>query len=256
MTTNEFSDETLMAFADGELDAAAAARVEAAINDDPSLAERVALFIQTRKQVSATLKPLSGEPVPPALEASVRRLIEEARARETASAAENVVAFRPRTQRPGFVTRYALPLAASLAAIAAGAIGYMAGTGGNPSSPAGLQVAGLDRPALTRALETVASGEEIDMDGERFRAIATFRDDAGTLCREFEVDLSDRNTVVSVACRPENGWNVNFAVVAPGVDSGYAPASSTESLDAYLVAIGAGAPIGDDEERAALEALR
>lgn len=265
--SKDFSDETLMAFADGELDEAEATAVEAAIDADPALAERVALFMETRAMVGAALKPLADEPVPPALEAAVRRSIEAARSGDLGTAAAStaaeeattatVVAFRPRPTQNLSFARFALPLAASLAVIVAGAAGYFAGRGGSEGT-SGLQVAGLDRPALTSVLESVGSGEQISLGqgGQRFRAIATFRDDAGTLCREFEVDAADGNTVVSVACRPDAGWTVNFAVVAPGVQGGYAPASSTESLDAYLGAIGAGDPISAEEEREALDALR
>jgi anti-sigma factor RsiW len=53
MNGHDFDDETLMAFADGELDEAAAARVERAIADDEALAARVALFMETRDQARA-----------------------------------------------------------------------------------------------------------------------------------------------------------------------------------------------------------
>jgi hypothetical protein len=70
------------------------------------------------------------------------------------------------------------------------------------------------------------------------------------------VDSADRSTVVSVACRSGAEWRVTFAVVAPGDSSGYAPASSTEALEAYLLAIDAKPPMEAAEEAQALGALR
>jgi hypothetical protein len=120
-----------------------------------------------------------------------------------------------------------------------------------------LWVAGVIRPALGEALATVESGKEIRLAGisDRFRVIATFRNNAEDLCREFEVDSADGSTVVSVACRSEGEWRVSFAVVAPGDAQGYAPASSGEALDAYLSAIEAGDPLSVEEEAEALAAI-
>jgi hypothetical protein len=103
----------------------------------------------------------------------------------------------------------------------------------------------------------VPAGQEIALAaGGRFRAIATFRDDNGDLCREFELDSADRSTVVSVACNTAGEWRVSFAVTAPGDAGGYAPASSTEALDAYLRAIEAGEPLTSEEEAEALSETR
>ncbi len=152
--------------------------------------------------------------------------------------------------------RWTLPLAASIAAVVGGIGGYLLALPGAPEQNS-LHVAGINSPALGEALATVASGQEQELPetSQRFRAIATFRDSAGALCREFEVDSPDRSTVISVACRSGNAWQVSFAVVAAGTDAGYAPASSTEALDAYLTAIAAQAPMEEGEEAQALREL-
>jgi hypothetical protein len=100
----------------------------------------------------------------------------------------------------------------------------------------------------------VPSGERTNVAGGQFVAIASFRTADGDLCREFEFDAADRTTLVSVACRDGAAWDLRLAVVAPSADaSGYAPASSMETLDAYLMAIGADAPLSAEEEAAAIE---
>ncbi|MDA4844281.1 anti-sigma factor [Hoeflea poritis] len=247
MIRKRFSDETLMAFADGELTPREQEAVERAMENDPALAERVAAFLDSRAKAQDALGPLLDEPVPEALTARIRALANEG---------GNVTAF-PQKQisirRPG--PRWALPLAASIALIAGGLGGYFAGnTGQGQQSRFG--VAEISQPAVTAALDTVAAGSETGLSvGERFRAIASYRDADGTFCREFEVDRSDGSTIVSIACRPETIWKLQFTVIARQSSTGYAPASSLETLDAYLSAVGAGAPMSAEEERAILQSL-
>ena len=115
----------------------------------------------------------------------------------------------------------------------------------------------VDRPAIVTALGTVASGDEQDLGSEgRFRAIASYRDAGGSLCREFEVDHTDQTTIVAIACRPDTQWEYRFTVVAGQNNSGYAPASSLEALDAYLTAVGAGEPLSPEAEAATLKSLQ
>jgi len=67
-----FSDETLMAYADGELDAATRAAVEAALATDAQLAQRVARHRALRGRLRAAFDPVLDEPLPERLLASVR----------------------------------------------------------------------------------------------------------------------------------------------------------------------------------------
>ncbi|RWK90131.1 MAG: anti-sigma factor [Mesorhizobium sp.] len=258
MTEETFSDEILMRFADGELDPDMVARIEQAMETDDRLVARIAVFIETRAQAQAALKPLLDEPVPEKLIAAVEQVIEARRAGEKAATASILPFGSRRVAGPASRSRWMLPVAASLAAAVVGGLaGYWA-AGTNERTRGGLWVAGVIRPALAQALETVESGKEIKLAGisDRFRAIATFRNDKQDLCREFEVDSQNRSTVVSVACRSGDEWRVSFAVVAPGDAGGYAPASSTEALDAYLSAIEAGAPMSAEEEVQALTEVR
>lgn len=260
MSEQTFSDEMLMRFADGELDAEEMAVIEKAMETDDDLVARVAMFIETKAQAQAALKPLLDEPVPEKLKAAVEGMVAAKRAeRAEEKPAARVVPFEARraaVPRPS-VRQWTLPLAASIAAVIGGLAGYWAANS-DERPPGGLWVAGIIRPALGEALTTIESGKEIRLAGisDRFRAIATFRNDEGELCREFEIDSQDRSTVVSVACRSGEEWRVSFAVVAPGDAGGYAPASSTEALDAYLSAIEAGDPLSAEEEAAALAEVR
>jgi anti-sigma factor RsiW len=259
MIRREFADETLMAFADGEVDDVTAAAIEKTM--EPDVARQVNLFLETRIQAKEALRPVLDEPVPDRLSQSVWRMIDEAKRRSApshASEGARVIAFRANENRvPSRLQRsLMMPLAASLVATAFSIGGYLLGIG-MQGQPQGLEVAGLDSPALSEALGQVASGEETVLAGstDRIRVIATFRDGTGSLCREFEIESANRSAVTAVACRSNDIWAVNFAVAGSAADGGYAPASSMEALDAYLAAAGAHQPMSREDEAAALRLL-
>ena len=249
-------DETLMAYADGLLSGEEARAVDRALAVDATLAARVAAMADARRAVKAAHA--EPPPVPAELLARVRALAEaDARRRAAATGAPKVVDLASRRRQ---VPLWQLPLAASVALVAGGLAGWLAAPGPGPGQgPAGgLAVAELGDPAISDALDRVASGERVALaGGAGLAAIATFRDGDGALCREFEYDRDPRTTLVAVACRGDAAWDLRLAVVAPGAGSdGYAPASSLETLDAFLAATGAQPPLSPEDERAALAALR
>lgn len=256
MTASDFTDEILMCYADGELDSAEASRLERALETDLELASRLSVFTETRTASKAAMKPLLDEPVPSELKAAVEAIIQRKMSEELTEQTA-ILPFPKRSANLPAQRQWMMPIAASLVVAAlSGLAGYWLATDGGRSD--GLQIAGIDRRSLSEALTTHPSGEETQLaaSGQRFRAIATFRNAAQTLCREFEVDSPDRSTVVSVACHSGPEWQMSFVVIALGNSTGYAPASSTEALDAYLSAIQAEAPMSKEEEANALRALR
>lgn len=251
-----FSDETVMRYVDGELDEETSARLEAALDGDDDLNRRLERFAQTRLAAQQAMRPLLEEEVPTSLKASVEAMVAKAKGEQ------------PTVQQPGAAPVggpasarllrpandwWRIAAAACVAGIVGVGIGLMAG---GSAPPDGLRIADIGRDALAAALNSVATGEETTLAGDaaRFRAIASFHDSRQSLCREFELDMADGSTVVSVACR-DGGWAVRFAVASAGNEGGYAPASSSETLEAYLAAIQAGAPLSQADERAALEKL-
>ncbi len=251
---SEFDDETLMAFADGELDEKTRQAVEKAMDSDEALVERVALFIRTAALSKQALDPLLDQPVPEALRASVAEMTDG----DAGEAEDTVVPFAaPARQTAGGRSRWAMPLAASVALVVGGLAGFLIAQTPNDAA-GGLTAARFDQSGLSEALRSVAAGDEITLkeSGDRLRMIASFRNVDDQLCREFEIDRPDRTTFVSVACRAGDTWSVQFTVAAASQsDSGYAPASSLEALDAYLQAVGAGEPLSEEAEREALGAL-
>jgi hypothetical protein len=248
-----FDDETLMAFADDALEEPERSAVAAAIAADPALRSRVQAFAETRRLVRELHAPLAATPVPAELAAQVAAMVSvtpgpaipaTSPAGRSGVSAADLSTWRAR--RRALLAPVAL--AAGLATLIAGPIGYLVGTAG--PEPVRIAVSDPLPGPVADALDGLPSGDEVDLASiGRLRAIATFEDAGGTLCREFELDRTSATT--AVACRADAGWRVTFAVEAPLAD-GYAPASALAALDAYLAAIAAGAPMEPAEERAAL----
>lgn len=253
MDNSEFDDETLMAYADGELDNETAHRLESALREDAVLSARLDVFTGTRDAIADLAADARTAPVPDALNARLQETLEAAR---RADEDNTVVPFAARVpaRRPLFRP----------AAIAAGfaAVGLVVGLLAAPEAQApgqgNLQFAILDGPGLTEALDQLPSGERVAIPGGEVEMIASFVGADTALCREFEVDRPDSaTTVVAVACQSDTGWTPRFAVVG-AMDDGtnFAPASSFEALNAYLSAIGAGSPLDAEDEAAMLAATR
>ncbi len=239
MNKDDFDDETLMAFADGELDEARSLALEEALATDEALAERLAVFLDSRRLVGDALKPLIDEPVPEALLASVRKMAEDAQAPR-----DNIVSFRPKPQQAAQPTMrpWLMPVAASLVAVVTGVIGFTLGRMGPSATDTGAEIAA--------ALDREASGRDVTLSGAVLHVVASFRDERGELCREYELKQQASSTL-TVACRQDGAWATRLALTTPQAE-GYVPASSQETIDAYLTSIQAGAPLSAEEERKAL----
>jgi len=231
--TERVTDEMLMAFVDGETDAATAAAIERALAADPGLAARAERFRASRALMREAFGDVRREPVPPVL-------VEAA-----TGGGENILAFPSRR-----TMRFALPLAASVALVF-GIAGYLAGQAGNSAGDP------LGRGAIAQALAGTKSGESraVALPGgeAQFRTLATYRVEGG-LCRTFE--LAGATVALSgVGCDRGAGWNLDVAVTqAAGGDGLYAPASEAAlgSIDAYLDALEASAALTAAEEEAEL----
>ncbi len=128
-------DETLMAYADGALDAAAAARVAARAAGDRDTAARIAMFRQTGAMARAAFAPVLDEPVPARLVAAI----------QNTKAPTNLVAFAPKSAARAKTRTWAgAAIAASLLLfVGLGAGGVF--TGRLDPVLGGLQLASSDR---------------------------------------------------------------------------------------------------------------
>ncbi|MBY3141346.1 anti-sigma factor family protein [Rhizobium laguerreae] len=240
MSKKDFDDETLMAFADGELDETQSRALEKALASNEALCERLAVFLDSRQLVGDALKPLIDEPVPQALLASVRRMADEVRHQKPQ---DNVVSFRPKQQQQT-MRRWLVPVAASLVAIVTGVVGFALGRINPSASNSGAEIAAvLDREVSGRDV-TLSSPETV------LHVVASFRDERGELCREYELK-QPKSSTLTVACRQNGAWATRLALTSAKAD-GYVPASSQETIDAYLASIQAGEPLSPEEEREVL----
>ena len=169
-------DEVLMAYADGELDALTAKRVERAIAEDPELAARVEAHRTLRAQL-ATAFPLVAGPDP--LEAMIR------------SAPAPLARRRPPIWRQPWLQ------AAAMAACLV--IGVMVGTNWR-TGPVATDRAGalVASGTLARALDHQLASEA----GET-RILVSFRNAQGSYCRLFAGAATD-----GIACRADGQWRL------------------------------------------------
>jgi len=243
MSGEHYSDETLMAFADGELAAVEAEAVAQAVERDPSLAARVEALAEGRrltKQAFAAYVPSESG----ALEARIRAMATKAAAKP------EPVVRAPAANDNRWILRAA---AAAVAGIACAVAGYMAGAS-RPATVLQLAAGDAAPDAVAQALSSTPSGGSSDLPGgARFEAVASFRV-GDTLCREFRL-VSGADATLAIACHTSGEWTSSFALLTASGGSGYVPASGVGALDAYLVEAEAGDPLDAAAEAAALAAL-
>lgn len=248
-----FDDETLMAYADGEVDEATAVAIEAAMDADAAVAERVALFFHSRQGLSATMKPLIDEPVPETLLAKVQDAVAAASVREAQTAVSGrVVPFPSGAARsvPAWRSHWAMPVAASILAVVTGVGGFVAGRVSVPDSGSG------SAEEIARILSKEVSGRDIALPaaGGTLRLVSSFKDAAGELCREYEL-RTQAGSSATIACHADGRWGTRLTLASPLLD-GYSPASAEETVDTYLGTISAGPALSVEEEAAALAGLK
>lgn len=228
----KIDDETLMAYADGELAGAERGAVEQALAGNVELRDRLAEQKRLRSTLTAHYGPVAAEEVPDRL----LTLLGADREREGVT---SLAAARDRKRMP--VWRTLGTIAASLAVgLLAGQFVPM-GSGGPVAIDDGALVA---RGELADALETqLASTQPRDA---ATRIGVTFADRQGRFCRSFQAQA-----MAGLACRDEDDWKV--LMTAPshtGAAPQYRQAGSSLVLGAAQ-AMMAEAPLDAEAERAA-----
>lgn len=185
--------EDLMAYADGALEGADKARVEAAIAADPSLWAQVERHRALSGRLAAAYAPMIEEAVPP-------RLTRAAREAPTADNVASLDAARARRATSPWRVR---EWGAMAAALLLGVI-----IGGQTLRPAGGIVASHDgleaRGALARALET-----QLAADDGPVRIGLSFRSKSGDACRTFSASSGALN---GLACKDGASWRIDIAM--------------------------------------------
>ncbi|MBN2760184.1 MAG: hypothetical protein JXQ79_06770 [Rhodobacteraceae bacterium] len=245
MTEPAFSDEILMAFADGELDDSTAEALLAALPGDPALAKRLDLFLTTREALAPQAPP---EPVPDALLAQVQATL-------AASRTDNVVPFArpPAAPAPRWQP---MALAASIALAVGLGAGFWASGLSQRGPGATAQADLLGVPGLDEALASMASGEARDLGTASVTVVASFVTQDQQLCREVEIADPSGADLLAVLCHDAKQWQTRLVLATAARDgASYTPASALETLDVFLGAVGAGAPMSPEAEAQALGQL-
>jgi len=236
-------DDTLQAYVDGELDADAAARVDAALAHDAVLARRVQQARALRTQLHAAFDPVLDEPVPARLSALLQPPATPARTGGRHAHARH----HRRAPRRWYV---GAALAASVAVLAVAvwwphAGGDMLRMQGGQSFAAG---------PLERALDHALASEP---NADAAVAIGlSFRSNDGHICRSFV--LRHAPARAGLACHSDGGWNVPVLTAAPAPGNGDELRQAGSGLpDAVRAAIDArlrGEVFDAKQERAARDA--
>lgn len=235
------SDELLMAYVDDELDAQTRAAVEAAMADDPRLAQRVDEQRALRERLRAAFDPVLAEP-PPA------RLVALARG-ASAAGLHGKVAFlrRPHVQRGSWPKWLALA-ASLLLGVIAGRLAFR-GSGAGPivTHDRQLTASGLLADALSDQLaSTQAAGAPV-------RIGISFRSKSGRYCRTFSLQAP---RVAGLACHVGRHWQLRVLAGAETQSTAagrYREAGSAmpPAVVAAVRANLAGEPLDASAERAA-----
>jgi len=213
-----WTDDTLMAFVDGELDAAQRADLERALVGDVALQARMAALQSQRQRVSAAFATVLDEPMPDRL----AKLLANAPAAPSAAVVDLGAARAARTQRrtmPGWAQWGGMAASVVLGVL----LGMQfAGRGGD--APLGMRdgrlVAGgaIDQ-ALSAQLASAGSTGSAPVAVQ-----SSFVDRDGAYCRTFST-----TTLAGLACRRDGQWAVQ-ALAATSVTADGAMRQAATSL--------------------------
>jgi len=240
----KFSDEMLMAYADGELDLVSRAEVEAAMATDPEVARAVQRHRTLARRVQTAYQGVLDEPVPAALarlaDAPVTAPVVDLAAKRSAREATRAAPGRWRLPQWGAI-------AASVALGLFVGVLWMRTPGGPYTETAdGLIAQGALDAALTGQLAgSLGTGGP--------RVGISFRDRGGAYCRTFH--LQQEAPLAGLACRSGDTWKLQVLAAATPLQGELQPAAAMPM--AVLQAVDAaieGEPLDAAAEMAARDA--
>jgi len=224
-----YDDETLMAYADGELDEALNAEISAAVERDPALARRVEQQRALRAKVAGAFATVLDQPLPERLLAAAN-----------GPARAEVLQFSARS-RPSQSVRWGVREWGAMAATLV--LGVLLSW--KMFAPSGSTLIGardgalVARGALARALDSqLASTQRVE---DAVQIGLTFKNKEGRYCRSFLVQQAG---TAGLACREGGEWHIPVTAAAQLPAQGLRQATSLPA-----------AVLGAVDERIAGEAL-
>ncbi len=254
------SDETLMAYADGQLDVRECTRVKKLIAQEPELSARLEVFQTTGQSLAS----LFGEHMNAPLPGKLRRFAVSAQPRAAKKPGLGQLAATLRNLLQP-VQPFGLAAASAAILIAGIGVGWLVhgGAGGGGSPLAGLiQVendGAVARGPLQHALNSLQSGKETAValpEGKvvRMAIKLSFRDRAQDYCRQYEIGLAASENYGGIACNSNGQWNIlHRARLAPAQQSSNktTPAGNeSPELEAAVMSMIGGDALGPQEEDA------
>jgi hypothetical protein len=250
----KFSDESLMFYADGLLDASESERLQQALTRDPKLRARLQVFRSTGRDLAALFEPHAATPLPPQLRDIVNGVGQDVAPSPVYDLRKYT---RTRVWPDGW--RSGTALAASVALLAGIGLGWLlrgepAGDFASPpqiivQADGGQLIAG---DLLQRALESQPSGISAAAGPINVSVKMTFQNAAGEYCRQYQVTAPQSQHYAGMACRVDGTWRADFQAQMPPAPSavGHAvPASgNSEIMDAVIGAAIAGDPLSAPDE--------
>ncbi|MEM9724356.1 MAG: hypothetical protein AAF909_02705 [Pseudomonadota bacterium] len=260
----ELNDEILMAYVDGELPADEAEKVAQRLAEEPEAQMRLARLQRSADLVRYAIdEAAQGEPPPALLKAIQDAPTPTTRPDAFATISKLWSDVRAWMERPtpGLA---ALPVwGVAMAALLVAGLGLGRLTGGSEIARDVALGPIAPNSSLHDALETVGSGAPTPLPQGDFTGIATFVDQDGRFCREF--DLASRgetvDLTVAVACRDAvaGQWSVEFSMeehAASSVDETlFAPASGAmhEAVDTFVRSRVKDGPFLSTQEKALID---
>jgi hypothetical protein len=244
------SDETLMAFADGELDGPARAEVELALRADPELEKRVAEHRALRQRIERAYAAELSEPVPERLLSAARRTPDVSRTNVVnLQDARNAIARDAARVRPP--NTWWRPLGSIAASLIIGfGLGY---AGWHRSSPLTRNAGGalVASGQLAQALSHQLAADQSPSSGVQIGI--SFVAKSGDYCRTFS--LPGAVSPAGVACHHGPEWQIQMLTQSGAGDlSGAYRTAASGMSPAILKAVAeqiAGEPLDQSAEAAA-----
>lgn len=275
----KLTDEMLMAYADGQLNALARAKVEAVLPGDQDARRRLGVFRATGAPLAQLYAGPMAEPVPAHLKDFVLNYRAPAAPAKKASLAKGRLAKalagsldKARRAGESFGAWLAQPMPqtarwrlaaapAAMLALGAGA-GFFLHGGATPDSLVAFEGGRiLASGALRHVLETQPSGQEARIGGVRgeavsMRATLTFKSKDDSYCREYEIATPGAGGFAGLGCRGRDGdWALQVhAGTMVSAKDGSRPAAHTPpvALDEIVDRMIEGDAFGKKQEAEAI----
>lgn len=219
--------ETLMAFADGELNEIEARRVAKAVESDPSLAAEVEAHRRLKVTLAGHFRPIMDAPVPERLTAML-----------TDRTVVDFEVARQRRETRRWLPGWGVGGAVAAALVIGLGIGTQVPGGGPVASKGGTLIAS---GKLAHALDTQLASTQGDVP---IRVLVSFRDASGTACRGF-----DGGGLSGIACHDGGQWALRETLSGRAAHAGDYRQATSPAIMAAAQDMAAGEPFDADAER-------